>query len=342
MQSDEHVKPGCPPPRSSKAARGRRSVLAVVGALIVVLLSGCLNYSADVTVSKDDLVSGTVILTRETKPMGGVEVLPSPAPLPPGSNTSNKFEFPKPVSNTDSIVVTPYSDGANVGYKIEYKRATFEEAAAFTPLGDRGGALVFTRDGDAVTFAADFDLSFDAGTEAQKALPAKNVTATVKLDLPGKIGDSNGTVADNSVTWTVEPLKVNDLVATYTSAGPAAPTASKSAAAASAPTKGISTTTWIIIGAIILGLLIIGGATFGVLRRRRPRNDAGKVARSGLKPPQCPDDPSGSAASYGPLQQTHPPPHTPVPAMTVPPQFGAPSAMRQSSAPPQQFGPHTP
>ncbi len=334
MQSDEQVKLVWPPARSSKAVRGRRSVLAVLGALVVVLLSGCLNYSADVTVSKDDQVSGAVILTRQVKPMGGVEVLPSPAPLPPGapgSNPANKIEFPKPVSTTDSIVVTPYSDGINVGYKIEYRRATFKETAAFAPLEDRGGALVFTRDGDTVKFAASFDLTFDAGTEAQTALLAQNVAATVKLDFPGTVGDSNGAVADQAVTWTVEPLTVNDLAATYTSAPPTAPTANKSAAAASAPKNSIPTTTWIITGAVILGLLIIGGVTFGVLRRRGTRMDAAKAATSGLEAPQGPDDTSGPTAPYGPVRQTYPPPRTPAPALTSPPRFSAPSPMLQSS-----------
>nr|WP_238145221.1 hypothetical protein [Antricoccus suffuscus] len=316
--------------------RARRAVLATVAALIVILLSGCLNYSADVTVSKEDRVSGTVILTRETKPVGGVEVLPTPAPLPsgaPGSATSNKIEFPKPVSDTDSIVVSPYSDGTKVGYKIEYKRATFKEAAAFTPLGDRGGALVFTRDGDTVTFAASFDLTFDAGTEAQKALLAKNVTATVKLNLPGTIGDTNGTVADNAITWTVEPLKANDLTATYASAAPAPSATDKSASTASKH-KDANSTNWIIIGAVVLGLLIIGAVLFGLLRWRRTRKNAAHPAASAFETSSGPiggtgpTGPIDSGASYGSVQPTYaqPPAEQSVPRYGETPVTDIPSA----------------
>ena len=304
-----------------------------------MLLSGCLNYSADVSVSKDDLISGTVILTRETKPMGGVEVLPSPAPLPsnaPGSTAPNKIEFPKPVSNADSIVVTPYADGTNVGYKIEYQRATFKEAAAFTPLGDRGGALVFTRDGDTVKFTASFDLTFDAGTEAQKALLAKNVAATVKLDLPGAVSDSNGTVADNAVTWTVEPLKANDLTATYTSAAPAASAAPSGSTAAPAEKNddGMSSTTWIIIGAVVLGLLLIGGVLVGLLRRRK---NARQGAASGIETPPSPGDAAGPETPSGLLQDTYPA-HVPAPAMGISP-FAAPPSFASAQSAPQQFVP---
>lgn len=279
MHSDQLPPPARHERREHGVARARRAALAVVGALIVTVLGGCLDYSADLRVSSSDRVSGTVILTRDSQPIGGgVKVAPTPAPIPMPSGGPNSVTFPQPVSDTDSIVVSPYSDGTKVGYKIEYKRATFEEAAAFRPLGDRGGALVFTRDGDTVTFEATFDLSYSSGTDAQRDLLAKNVTATVTLGLPGTIGDSNGTVTDDGITWTLEPLETNDLSATYTSAAPGAATSTATPAADSAPGKAASASPapWIAGGAVVL-VILAAGAVLGVRRRRHGRRDRGEA-----------------------------------------------------------------
>lgn len=175
----------------------------LVVVLAVALLSGCLRYTESLRLDEDDTVSGIIVIGARKPGASGDAPMPSP---PPGQS------LPKPSSDSPRIVVAPFEHDQETGYKVTFRHATFQEVSAFSPFGEKGGALRLSRDGDIITVSMTIDLTYAAKTE-DIAYLKENAKAEVSLEVPGEIVSTDGQVDGDTITWALEPLALNTLEA---------------------------------------------------------------------------------------------------------------------------------
>lgn len=177
-------------------ARPRRSgprVLSLVLALLVVGLfaSGCVRVHAALAVSSDDRVSGDLVI----------------ASLPSAGNDKGP-QLATPPEMATRITTKSYAANGYVGSDVQFKDLSFDEMSVLATSISSVNAnyhLSFQRAGDLVTFSGSADLS---------QLPPSGVDVQLKLSFPGEITHSDGSLDDQTVSWTMKPGKVNSFTAT--------------------------------------------------------------------------------------------------------------------------------
>ena len=217
----------------------KRLTRAVALALVTaVALTGCIRYNVDMTLSQDNMASGTIVMAVQKgvgQQMGVASDQDALTQLfgesPFGPNFTPK----------------DYADGNWVG-----KSYTFS-AVDITNLADLAPLFAVTRDGD--VFSVD-----GAGaplTEDQKKQLPPGAESNVAITFPGPVIESNGTVRGNTITWNP-----------FTMTGPIHATAKATGADSGSPFA-----TWILIAGGAALVILLGAAVVVVLVRRR-RNPA--------------------------------------------------------------------
>lgn len=280
------------PPRVHRLPR----VVAVLVMVVVPLLSGCLRYTESLTIHPDDTVSGIIVMAaRQPDPVSADE-----APPPP-----SEAALPEPTSDSEDIVVTSFQHDQESGYKVTFARATFDEVAAFAPLGKDGGALLITRYGDQLTIMMTIDLTYPLSGQGQ-AYVAEHADTTVSLQVPGEVTETNGEVSGDRIRWDLKPFTVNTVSATIISPAEAAVTP--------AGTRSIDPARAAMLGA---GAIAIVALVWFILRRHLARPapaHLGPVAaarhepqrRSGTHRPSLRPHTAATAARPGPLGEPDP------------------------------------
>lgn len=230
------------PPTTAHSARERSPLarrLAGVTALFTMLfvLSGCLQLNAQMSVRKDDTVSGRILVAGDQ---------PAQAAALDRITTPSGLE--------QKVRITPYSADGFTGREIYFTQLTFAEVDTLTLAIDIEGArpysLGFRRSGDTVSFSGSVDLSL---------LPADRAeTATTRVDLtfPNRIKETNGTIgAGNSVSWSPAPGSITRMQASSSYPDPAA--------------RGFAV--WMIVG--IGAALLVSIGTILAARTSRARAD---------------------------------------------------------------------
>lgn len=269
-------------PNTPGRPRASRAVLGILFVLIPALLSGCLRYTESVTIAPDDTVSGIIIIGARKQGSSGDAPMPSPQP---------GQQLPAPTSTTSRIVVAPFEHDQESGYKVTFRGATFEEVSQFAPLGEKGGALQLTREGNDILVSMTIDLTYAVPSD-QIGYYQDNAKATVQLTVPGTIISSDGQVDGQTVSWELQPLELNTLEARIESA-PGAQTVETS--------RSIDPVRAAIIAAILIGLLLIGW--FLARQRLRPllsSGSPGPIAAPVGAPPATPSRPARTGAIDAP------------------------------------------
>lgn len=319
-------------PTTQPRRRPSRVVLGVLLMLVVGLLTGCLRYTESLTIATDDTVSGIIIIGARKQGSSGDAPMPTPEP---------GQQLPEPTSDSPNIVVVPFDHEQESGYKITFRDATFEEVSQFAPLGDKGGALELTRDGEEILISMTIDLTYAVPAD-QIEYHQDNAKATVQLTVPGTVTSSDGQVDGQQITWELEPLALNTLEARVESAHGDRTTETS---------RSIDPTRAAIIAAILVGLLLAGWLLGrGRLRTLLASDDApGERHRPvrltdspPARPPRAERGPTPSAATTrhpasgvldlpDPFGESAPPPPPPPrtppdrPASRVPESSSAPS-----------------
>lgn len=225
----------------------RRLALVMLWCAAVLVLSGCLRYTADLTLAEDDTVSGTLVIAK--KPPTGPDGEPVEA-----TGAAASLEIPEPTSTSPRINIEPYQYRGQEGYKITFDDATFADMGAFTPGGSRGGTLAFFRDDDQVTISMSIDLTY--ADNVDNAQITSTFEGKVAIEVPGEVVETNGEVSGNVIVWNLKPLAMNSISATvdYPKGAPQA---------AGEPSGGTSWWVWAVAGALLAAGLA------GWLSRRR-------------------------------------------------------------------------
>lgn len=232
-----------PSPAPDFSPAGRRSYtsrrLIGVAAMVTMLfvLTGCLQLNAQMSVRKDDTVSGRILVAGD-----------QPA------QTSALDQLAAPSGLEQKVRITPYSADGFTGREIYFTQLTFAEMDALSLAIDLEGArpytLGFRRSGDSVTFSGSADLS---GVPADRADAA---STRIDLTFPNRISETNGTLGGgNSVSWSPAPGSITRMQATSSYPDPA--------------TRGFAV--WMIVG--IGAALLVAIGTVLAARTSRARAD---------------------------------------------------------------------
>lgn len=221
------------------AARSTRRRIVGVTALVTMLfvLTGCLQLNAQMSVRKDDTVSGRILVAGDQ---------PAQAAALDRLSTPSGLE--------QKVRITAYSADGFTGREIYFTQLTFAEvdalALAIEVEGARPYSMGFRRSGDTVSFTGSVDLS---GIPADRA---ESATTRVDLTFPNRISETNGTLGGgNSVSWTPAPGSITRMQASSSYPDPAA--------------RGFAV--WMIVG--IGAALLVSIGTILAARTSRARSD---------------------------------------------------------------------
>lgn len=155
---------------------------------MVLALSGCLRFTADLTVSQENTVTGAYVVAV---PTGTGESL----------GMSDKEVAQELWADTDlgdglsNATIDGYREGEWSGVVVRF---TDEPLSAFAPTSDRWG---ITRQGDTFVVSGVMSGSSLTEDEAQAGQTAPDVR--VSLTFPGSVTSSNGEVRGRTVTWVI-------------------------------------------------------------------------------------------------------------------------------------------
>lgn len=194
---------------TTTASSGRchtfRRLLGVAAMVTMMfVLTGCLQLNAQMSVRKDDTVSGRILVAGDRP-----------------AETTGLDQLSAPSGLEQKVRVTPYSADGFTGREIYFTELTFAEMDALSLAIDVEGARPYTmgfrRSGDTVTFSGSVDLS---GVPADRADAA---STRIDLTFPNRISETNGTLGGgNSVSWTPGPGSITRMQASSSYPDPAA------------------------------------------------------------------------------------------------------------------------
>ncbi|MFI9388677.1 DUF3153 domain-containing protein [Kutzneria sp. NPDC052558] len=163
--------------------------LALLAAL--AMLTGCVRARADLTVSGDYKVSGTMI-----------------AATVPTSPDDHGPQLSIPSDLGEQVLVQPYAADGYVGTQLSFANMDFDQ---FTTLVGGSSAassnyqLLLRRVGDLVYFTGSVDL---------RTMPTDHADVELKVTFPAGVSSTTGEVADQTVTWQPKPGSITSLSAT--------------------------------------------------------------------------------------------------------------------------------
>lgn len=223
-------------PRGRSRPTRRLAGLATLLALVFAL-TGCLQLNAQMSVRKDDTVSGRILVAGDQSAQDSVLDR-----LAPPSGLDQKVRF------------TPYTADGFTGTEIYFTQLTFAEVDALSLAIDFEGArpysMGFRRSGDTVSFTGSVDLSTIPADRADSA------TTRIDLTFPNRVTESNGTLGGgNTVSWSPAPGSITRMQASTEYPDPA--------------TRGFAV--WMIVG--IGAALLVSVGTVLAARTSRARAD---------------------------------------------------------------------
>jgi hypothetical protein len=209
-----------------------RSVLLV--AALLLALTGCIKVDADLKVSKDETVSGRMLLAVDktvAQQLGS-----SPDKFRQQIEDSIKKNAPTGVS------CKAYDEGNYIGTDCTLDKVPFEQMS-----GSDEGDLQFQKQGDRFVVTGGTDNATQLPNQA--SLPKPDVK--FKITMPGKIleHDPGAQVDGNTATYT-DPTKMVNIRLVSDSSGASFPL-------------------WAIVLLAAVAVLIVGAIVFLVLRRRK-------------------------------------------------------------------------
>lgn len=224
----------------------KRWPYALIAGFAALALSGCLRFSADVTLAPDNTVSGTFVVAVKDGSGEGYGM------------SDREFaeaiweDYPRATGLGDTTISDYGADGYT-GVTVTFNDAPL---AAFAPTPDAWG---MTRDGDHFVVSGPSDAASgavpNAGDGEEGAFTGdisqlQDAQFTLAVTFPGKVVAANGNIEGRTVTWDLQH-------------GPAELSARGSATPTTDPA--------VVVAYIVCGALVIGGAAYALAGRMRSR-----------------------------------------------------------------------
>lgn len=247
-------------------------MLAAVGLLA---LAGCMKIDMDLTLSKDDTVSGSMVMaySNQLAERMGME------PQELWEQAGRDLQAALPEGATQQ----PYADDEYTGTEVTF----LDMPLADFDAGATGEQLSITRDGDDFVVDGVMDLS---GSQELGAMPEgmeDTFDVRISVTFPGPVSESNGTVDGTTVTWTPAMGETTELHAVGAAKG------------------GFP---WWLVG-LVIGVLVIAVVVVLVVRSNRSRAASSAAAAGSVAGP-TPDqqvfgapDPTSPVPTTGPVPE---------------------------------------
>jgi len=168
----------------------KRSALIALTALVVLALSGCVRFQADLSVTPNDTVNGSIVVavvvgeeadSRETAELQASEI---------------ESALLGEVSGAPGVERTVYDQDGYLGSRFTFRDTPLSAFAG----GGSEGSLTLTREGDEFVFSGQLDFTPD-DTETEITPDDDTSNITVAISFPGEVIDTNGDVSGNTVRW---------------------------------------------------------------------------------------------------------------------------------------------
>lgn len=174
-----------PAPTSRLTRLVRRAAGALVLALVSLVLTGCVSAKADLVVTEDDTISGTVTVGQD-KAMAGM--------------TFGVREFLADFSEqVPEATITDWAEGDYVGVQVTFPEMPLE---TFNALASGNGySMQIVHDADAYVLSGFVDLDIEVDPTLAKTMD--DPRAIVSVTFPGEITETNGQADGETVTWTL-------------------------------------------------------------------------------------------------------------------------------------------
>jgi hypothetical protein len=168
--------------------------LAVLGMLLVLALSGCVRFQADLRVDDRNLIDGDILVAVITTDE------PGSADNARESVDEIEAQLLGGLSGAEGVSEEPYEQDDYVGTRFTLNDTPIEALDG----GDADGALRLTREGDEFAFSGTLDFTPDDepidGEDVQGDPQDSDIS--VAISFPGEVLEHNGQLAGNQVTWT--------------------------------------------------------------------------------------------------------------------------------------------
>jgi hypothetical protein len=237
----------------------RATFLSLLTLALLVTLSACFKLDMKMQLQSDNTVDGSVIIAvarDQAELLGGEDALRE-------SLQSEESGIFSDAPTQGTYEQRDYEDADWIGTEGVFNDVPIDEFGA----GDSGD-LSITREGDDFVVNGSMDLSSGNDDASTQAL-LDTADLQISITFPGDVGESNGEVDGNTVTWQPTPGEVLDI---------------------SARGSAVSGTNWTLIAAIaaLAALVVIGVVLLIVLRRR----DDDPAAGENPTPPPPPEAPA--------------------------------------------------
>ena len=219
-----------------------RKILALLGVVLLLALTGCVRFQADLSVDENGRLDGSIIVAVITDD-------------DPGSAENAKIKVGQieqqllpTLRGADGVTAQPYEEGDYVGERFTLNGTPIE---ALNGEGDEG-AISLTRVADRYRFAGELDLTPGDGEDdpAVEGDP-KDADIRVSMHFPGEVYSHNGTLDGTTVTWTTSLEGKVDMHAMASSRAPWTPSIA------------------LIAGVLVVAALLAGVIVLYVRRGRR-------------------------------------------------------------------------
>lgn len=187
--------------------RNKKSALAALAVLVVVALSGCVRFQAELTVSPNDTVNGTIVAAA----LVGDEA--DSREQAESIATQIEEQLLPGLRGAPGVTATVYDEDDHLGTRFSF---TDTPLYAFS-----SESFSLTRDGEEFVFSGALDFTPEQDDVAPES-DADTSNITVSITFPGAVEESNGKVSGNTVSWstTYEQSIVMDARGSAVSSGP--------------------------------------------------------------------------------------------------------------------------
>lgn len=213
--------------------------MAAVAAVGILLLSGCVKFQADLTVTADDTLNGTIVVAT----MAGDDSDKAQGEASERADAIEQRLLPQ-ASGAFGVTREAFEDDGYFGTKLTFADSPIDVLDG----SDSEGSLSLVREGDEFVFAGTLNFSPDSDEPAPEDADRSGIS--VAITFPGEVTEHNGDLSGTQVTWNTSFEESLDM-----------------SARASAVQEGPPAWTWWVVG--VVALAIVGLVVVVLLSKRR-------------------------------------------------------------------------
>lgn len=169
--------------------RKTRIAGALIATAALLLLSGCVRFQADLTVTLENTLNGDIVVASVV----GDGATAKDEAKDRAADIESKF-LPN-LSGAEGVTRSDYDSDGYAGSKFSLSNTPLEAINS----DSENGSLSLTRDGE--TFVFDGTINFTPDSDEAPPKDADESNIEVAISFPGEVTDHNGVLDGTRVTW---------------------------------------------------------------------------------------------------------------------------------------------